>query len=181
MFVRHYPEQNPVLRDLLPLITTPTQIVAGRNDDFVPWSNNEYLRDLLLQRDPSVRRRALRLGTGTGRVRSTSSRDWSAAVSARPRRRPITGRSVAHERRGRAGQPTPKSSSMRPSTGLGTGDGHQPARAFSNEFRARPGRRSGDRRAFAGRNWHKAMGEWETVSIVNRFEPMRVRLVRHRR
>ena len=29
-FVRHYPEQNPVLRDLLPTITTPTQIVAGR-------------------------------------------------------------------------------------------------------------------------------------------------------
>ena len=46
-FVRHYPEQNPVLRDLLPAITTPTQIVAGRNDDLVPWSNNEYLDDLL--------------------------------------------------------------------------------------------------------------------------------------
>ena len=46
-FVRHYPEQNPVLRDLLPSITTPTQIVAGRNDDLVPWSNNEYLDDLL--------------------------------------------------------------------------------------------------------------------------------------
>jgi pimeloyl-ACP methyl ester carboxylesterase len=46
-FVRHYPEQNPVLRDLLPTITTPTQIVAGRNDDLVPWSNNEYLHDLL--------------------------------------------------------------------------------------------------------------------------------------
>jgi pimeloyl-ACP methyl ester carboxylesterase len=42
-FVRHYPEQNPVLRDLLPSITTPTQIVAGRHDDLVPWSNNEYL------------------------------------------------------------------------------------------------------------------------------------------
>jgi hypothetical protein len=28
-FVRHYPEQNPMLRDLLPSITTPTQIVAG--------------------------------------------------------------------------------------------------------------------------------------------------------
>ena len=28
-FVRHYPEQNPVLRDLLPTITTPTQIVTG--------------------------------------------------------------------------------------------------------------------------------------------------------
>lgn len=46
-FVRHYPEQNPVLRDLLPAITTPTQILAGRNDDLVPWSNNQYLHDLL--------------------------------------------------------------------------------------------------------------------------------------
>ena len=46
-FVRHYPEQNPVLRDLLPSITTPTQIVAGRDDDLVPWSNNQYLHDLL--------------------------------------------------------------------------------------------------------------------------------------
>ena len=25
---------------------------------------------------------------------------------------------------------------------------------------------------FVGRSWHEAMGEWETVSIVNRFEPM---------
>ena len=46
-FVRHYPEQNPVLGDLLPKITTPTQIVAGRDDDLVPWSNNQYLHDLL--------------------------------------------------------------------------------------------------------------------------------------
>src|SRR6476619_1200451 len=46
-FVRHYPEQNPVLRDLLPSITTPSQIVAGRDDDLVPWSNNQYLDDLL--------------------------------------------------------------------------------------------------------------------------------------
>src|SRR6476620_610421 len=46
-FVRHYPEQNPVLRDLLPTITTPTQVVAGRNDDLVPWSNNQYLDDHL--------------------------------------------------------------------------------------------------------------------------------------
>src|SRR4029079_5503278 len=42
-FVRHYPEQNPVLRDLLPTVRTPTQIVAGRADDLVPWSNNQYL------------------------------------------------------------------------------------------------------------------------------------------
>ena len=46
-FVRHYPEQNPLLRDLLPTITTPTLILAGRDDDLVPWSNNEYLDDLL--------------------------------------------------------------------------------------------------------------------------------------
>jgi pimeloyl-ACP methyl ester carboxylesterase len=46
-FVRHYPKLNPVLRELLPTITTPTQIVAGRNDDLVPWSNNEYVNDLL--------------------------------------------------------------------------------------------------------------------------------------
>ena len=26
---------------------------------------------------------------------------------------------------------------------------------------------------FVGRNWHKALGEWETTSIVDRCEPMR--------
>jgi pimeloyl-ACP methyl ester carboxylesterase len=46
-FVRHYPKQNPILRDLLPTIATPVQIVAGRNDDLVPWPNNEYLDELL--------------------------------------------------------------------------------------------------------------------------------------
>jgi pimeloyl-ACP methyl ester carboxylesterase len=46
-FVRHYPQLNPTLRDMLPTITTPTQIVAGRDDDLVPWSNNQYLDDLL--------------------------------------------------------------------------------------------------------------------------------------
>jgi len=46
-FVRHYPEQNPVLLDLLPTITTPTLIIAGKDDDIVPWSNNEYLDELL--------------------------------------------------------------------------------------------------------------------------------------
>jgi pimeloyl-ACP methyl ester carboxylesterase len=46
-FVRHYPEQNPVLRDLLATVTTPTQIIAGKHDDLVPWSNNEYLHQLL--------------------------------------------------------------------------------------------------------------------------------------
>jgi len=46
-FVRHYPKQNPVLRELLPTIATPSQIIAGRDDDLVPWSNNEYLHELL--------------------------------------------------------------------------------------------------------------------------------------
>ena len=46
-FVRHYPEQNQVLAKLLPTIVTPTQIVAGRDDEIVPWSNNQYLDNLL--------------------------------------------------------------------------------------------------------------------------------------
>jgi pimeloyl-ACP methyl ester carboxylesterase len=46
-FVRHYPEQNAVLAELLPSIATPTQIVAGRDDPLVPWSNNQYLGDHL--------------------------------------------------------------------------------------------------------------------------------------
>ena len=46
-FVRHYPEQNRVLRELLPSITTPAQILAGRHDEIVPWANNDDLHDLL--------------------------------------------------------------------------------------------------------------------------------------
>jgi pimeloyl-ACP methyl ester carboxylesterase len=46
-FVRHYPEQNAVLAELIPGITMPAQVVAGNKDDLVPWSNNEYLADLL--------------------------------------------------------------------------------------------------------------------------------------
>ncbi len=46
-FVRKYPEPNQVLRDLLPTIATPTQVVAGRDDDLVPWSSNQYLDYLL--------------------------------------------------------------------------------------------------------------------------------------
>jgi pimeloyl-ACP methyl ester carboxylesterase len=46
-FVRHYPEQNAVLAELIPGVTTPAQVVAGNKDDLVPWSNNEYLADLL--------------------------------------------------------------------------------------------------------------------------------------
>jgi pimeloyl-ACP methyl ester carboxylesterase len=33
--------------DGIPLISVPTQVVAGRDDELVPWSNNEYLHELL--------------------------------------------------------------------------------------------------------------------------------------
>jgi pimeloyl-ACP methyl ester carboxylesterase len=46
-FVRHYQAQNKVLQELLPSIRTPAQVVAGKQDDIVPWSNNQYLADAL--------------------------------------------------------------------------------------------------------------------------------------
>ena len=83
-FVRHYPEQNPALRDLLPTITTPTQIVAGRDDDLVPWSNNQYLDDLApQQRDPPARRRSPRLGASSQGLRPPGRRLGQRRVSAR--------------------------------------------------------------------------------------------------
>jgi hypothetical protein len=47
---------------------------------------------------------------------------------------------------------------------------------FSNEFRGATWTDAGPALGarFVGCNWHKALGEWETVSIVNRFEPTRV-------
>src|SRR4029450_3698970 len=41
-FVRHYPEQNPVLGELLPTITTPTQIVAGRDGELGPGADRQH-------------------------------------------------------------------------------------------------------------------------------------------
>jgi pimeloyl-ACP methyl ester carboxylesterase len=46
-FVRNYPADLPVLRDLLPGIETPVQIIAGRRDPLVPPRNAEYLHELL--------------------------------------------------------------------------------------------------------------------------------------
>ena len=46
-FVRHYPEQNKVVREFLPSIQTPTLILAGEHDDLVPWSNNQFLADAM--------------------------------------------------------------------------------------------------------------------------------------
>jgi pimeloyl-ACP methyl ester carboxylesterase len=46
-YVRSYPTQLPVLRDLLPRIHTPVQIIAGRRDRAVPPVNAEFLHERL--------------------------------------------------------------------------------------------------------------------------------------
>jgi pimeloyl-ACP methyl ester carboxylesterase len=42
-YVRRYPEELPVLADLLPQITTPVTIVNGSHDRVVPVTNAEFL------------------------------------------------------------------------------------------------------------------------------------------
>jgi pimeloyl-ACP methyl ester carboxylesterase len=46
-YARTYPEQLPVLRDLLPKIETPVLIIAGARDPVVPPVNAEYLHERL--------------------------------------------------------------------------------------------------------------------------------------
>jgi pimeloyl-ACP methyl ester carboxylesterase len=46
-YVRTYPEQLPVLRDLLPTIQTPVQIISGARDPVVPPVNAEFLHERL--------------------------------------------------------------------------------------------------------------------------------------
>jgi pimeloyl-ACP methyl ester carboxylesterase len=46
-YVRAYPAELPVLRDLLPQIQTPVQLIAGRHDTAVPPANAEFLHDRL--------------------------------------------------------------------------------------------------------------------------------------
>jgi pimeloyl-ACP methyl ester carboxylesterase len=46
-YVRTYPEQLPILRDLLPSIQTPVQIIAGARDSVVPPVNAEFLHERL--------------------------------------------------------------------------------------------------------------------------------------
>jgi pimeloyl-ACP methyl ester carboxylesterase len=42
-YVRRYPEELPVLAELLPLIATPVTIINGRDDRVVPVANAEFL------------------------------------------------------------------------------------------------------------------------------------------
>jgi pimeloyl-ACP methyl ester carboxylesterase len=44
-YVRSYPEQLPVLRDLLPAIRVPVHIFAAADDPLVPVSNGSYLAE----------------------------------------------------------------------------------------------------------------------------------------
>jgi pimeloyl-ACP methyl ester carboxylesterase len=46
-YVRAYPTELPILRDLLPTIETPVQIIAGRRDTAIPPSNAEFLHTRL--------------------------------------------------------------------------------------------------------------------------------------
>jgi pimeloyl-ACP methyl ester carboxylesterase len=46
-YVRSYPSELPVLRDLLPQIQTPVQIIAGARDPVVPTVNAEFLHERL--------------------------------------------------------------------------------------------------------------------------------------
>ena len=46
-YVRSYPTELPVLRDLLPQIQTPVQIIAGARDPAVPPVNAEFLHERL--------------------------------------------------------------------------------------------------------------------------------------
>ncbi len=46
-YVRSYPTELPILRDLLPTIQTPVLIIAGKQDTVVPPANAEFLHDRL--------------------------------------------------------------------------------------------------------------------------------------
>ena len=46
-YVRKYPEELPILATLLPTIATPVQVIAGKQDTFVPPVNAEYLHERL--------------------------------------------------------------------------------------------------------------------------------------
>jgi pimeloyl-ACP methyl ester carboxylesterase len=46
-YVRTYPTELPILRDLLPEIKTPVQIIAGARDSAVPPANAEFLHERL--------------------------------------------------------------------------------------------------------------------------------------
>jgi len=53
-YVRHYPDDLPVLAERLADIRTPVQIIAGRHDGLVPPSNAEFLHARLSDSKPDI-------------------------------------------------------------------------------------------------------------------------------
>ena len=53
-YVRSYPQQLPVLSDLLPMIQTPVLIIAGARDPVVPPVNAEYLHERLPKSEVNI-------------------------------------------------------------------------------------------------------------------------------
>ena len=117
-YVRRYPEELPVLAELLPTITTPVTIINGRHDSVVPLANVEFLDETAPpEHRRDHRRQPLRLGGGADRVRrDRPRRDWAELVNTnrkeacrhstftrRPPRRPNSS-SPASPTSGRAGR-----------------------------------------------------------------------------
>ena len=71
-YVRTYPAELPALRDLLPQIQTPVQIIAGAHDPAVPPVNAEFLHHRL----PHSKLDILDAGHFTWEDAPTSTRRW---------------------------------------------------------------------------------------------------------
>jgi len=89
-YVRTYPAELPVLRDLLPQIQIPVQIVAGRHDPAVPTVNAEFLHQRLRYSKLDI----IDAGTSPGRTRPMSTRPSSPPGGAEAMRSPD--RAAAH-------------------------------------------------------------------------------------
>lgn len=56
--VRRYPDELPILKELLSQIDTPVLVISGRDDPFVPVSNGQFLVDRL----PNARHEVIETG-----------------------------------------------------------------------------------------------------------------------
>ena len=70
-YVRAYPAELPILRDLLPQIQTPVQIIAGRRDPAVPSPSSSTTGC------PAASLTSSTPGTSPGRTQRMSTRRWS--------------------------------------------------------------------------------------------------------
>jgi pimeloyl-ACP methyl ester carboxylesterase len=86
-YVRSYPVELPILRDLLPDIQTPVQIIAGARDPAVPPVNAEYLHERL----PNSKLDLIDTGhfaweDGADEYAALVTSWWSGGYASRPRR-----------------------------------------------------------------------------------------------